>query len=102
MKTRKQFLAAAVSAGALLAAPAGAQTAATPTPAPTPARKPSEAAAALAARMRAFDPKLTDEDLATIAEGIDGNFQIGRAVNPKGTAVPNWIEPATAFRVIES
>lgn len=52
--------------------------------------------------MRAFDPKLTDEDLATIAEGIDGNFQIGRAVNPKGTAVPNWIEPATAFRVIES
>ena len=97
-----QFLAAAVSAGALLAAPAGAQTTATPTPAPTPAKKPSDAASALAARMRAFDPNLSDADLATIAEGIDGNFSLGRAVNPKGTAIPNAIEPATAFRVIES
>ena len=52
--------------------------------------------------MRAFDPKLSDEELATIAEGIDGNFQIGRAVNPKGIAIPNSIEPATSFSVIES
>jgi len=102
LKTRKQFLAAAVSAGALLAAPAGAQTTAAPAPAPTPARKASDAAAALAARMRAFDPNLTDEELATIAEGIDGNFQIGRAVNPKGTAIANSIEPATSFSVIVS
>jgi hypothetical protein len=105
VKTRRQFLAAAASAGALLAAPAGAQTtappkaAATPTPAP---RKVSEAAQALAARMRTFDAKLTDEELATIAEGIDGNLSLGRAVNPKGTAIPNSVEPATAFRVIES
>ncbi len=97
MKTRKQFIAAAVSAGAILAAPAGAQT--PPTPAP---EKPSEAASALAARMRVFDPKLTDEELQTIAEGIDGNLQIGRAVNPKGTAIPNSVEPATSFKVVTS
>lgn len=96
MKTRKQFIAAAVTTGALLAAPAGAQT-----PAPAP-KKPSEAARALAARMRDFDPNLTDAELATIADGIDGELQIGRAVNPKGTAIPNSVEPATEFRVIES
>ncbi len=72
-----------------------------PTPAAAPApKKPSEAATALAARMRAFDPNLTDEELGTIADGIDGNFQIGRAVNPKGTAIPNSVEPATSFKVI--
>ena len=101
MKTRKQFIAAAVSAGAILAAPAGAQTSPTPTPTPAP-KKPSDAATALAARMRAFDPKLTDEELQTIAEGIDGGLQIGRAVNPKGTAIPNSVEPATSFKVITS
>jgi hypothetical protein len=103
LKTRKQFIAAAVSAGAILAAPAGAQSAPTPAATPTPApKKPSDAAAALAARMRAFDPKLTDEELQTIAEGIDGGLQIGRAVNPKGTSIPNSVEPATSFKVITS
>lgn len=53
----------------------------------------------MAARMRAFDPKLTDGELATIAEGIDGNLQIGRGLNPKGTSIPNSIEPATSFKV---
>jgi hypothetical protein len=101
LKTRKQFIAAAVSAGAILAAPAGAQTSPTPTPTPAP-KKPSDAATALAARMRVFDPKLTDEELQTIAEGIDGGLQIGRAVNPKGTAIPNSVEPATSFKVIAS
>ena len=101
MKTRKQFIAAAVSAGAILAAPAGAQTPPTPTPTPAP-KKPSDAATALAARMRVFDPKLTDEELQTIAEGIDGGLQIGRAVNPKGTAIANSVEPATFFKVITS
>ncbi|HEV2260983.1 MAG TPA: hypothetical protein VGR69_01675 [Candidatus Rubrimentiphilum sp.] len=98
MKTRKQFIAAAVTTGALLAAPASAQT---PAPAPTP-KKPSDAARALAARMRDFDPNLTEAELATIADGIDGELQIGRAVNPKGTAIPNSVEPATEFRMIES
>jgi len=101
LKTRKQFIAAAVSAGAILAAPAGAQTTPTPTPSPAP-KKPSDAATALAARMRAFDPKLADEELRTIAEGIDGGLQIGRAVNPKGTSIPNSVEPATSFKVITS
>jgi hypothetical protein len=104
LKTRKQFIAvAAAGAGALLAAPAGAQT--PPMPAPTatpPPKKVSEAATALAARMRAFDPKLTDEELATIAEGIDGNLQIGRGLNPKGTAIPNSVEPAASFKVFET
>jgi len=103
LNTRKQFIAAAVSAGAILAAPAGAQAAPTPAPTPTPApKKPSDAATALAARMRAFDPKLTDEELVTIAEGIDGGLQIGRSVNPKGTSIPNSVEPATSFKVIPS
>ena len=103
MKTRKQFIAAAVSAGAILAAPAGAQAAPMPATTPTPApKKPSDAATALAGRMRAFDPKLSDEELQTIAEGIDGGLQIGRAVNPKGTAIPNSVEPATSFKVITS
>ncbi len=106
MKTRKQFIAvAAAGAGALLAAPAGAQTTPMPAPTATPApapKKASDAATALAARMRTFDPKLTDEELATIAEGIDGNLQIGRGLNPKGTAIPNSIEPATSFKVVPS
>lgn len=102
MRTRKQFIAAAAAgAGALLAAPAAAQTPPMPAPTATPTpRKTSEAATALAARMRAFDPKLTDEELATIADGIDGNLQIGRGLNPKGTAIPNSVEPATSFKVV--
>ncbi len=101
MKTRKQFIAvAAAGAGALLATPAGAQTPPMPAPTATPApKRVSDAATALAARMRAFDPKLTDDELATIAEGIDGNLQIGRGLNPKGTAIPNSVEPATSFKV---
>ena len=71
-------------------------------PSPKPTEKPpSEAAAALAARMRAFDPKLTDKDLDGIARGIDGNLDIGKAVNPKGKALKNWDEPATPFSVPE-
>lgn len=102
MRTRKEFIAAAAAgAGALLAVPANAQSAPMPAPTSTPVpKKASEAAAALAARMRAFDPKLTDEELATIADGIDGNLQIGRGLNPKGTAIPNSVEPATSFKVI--
>lgn len=102
MRTRKQFIAAAAAgAGALLTAPAAAQTPPMPAPTATPTpRKTSEAATALAARMRAFDPKLTDEELATIADGIDGNLQIGRGLNPKGTAIPNSVEPATSFKVV--
>lgn len=101
MRTRKQFIAAAAAgAGALLATPAVAQTPPMPAPTATPApRKVSDAATALAARMRAFDPKLTDDELATIAEGIDGNLQIGRGLNPKGTSIPNSVEPATSFKV---
>jgi hypothetical protein len=104
LKTRKQFIAvAAAGAGALLAAPASAQTSPMPAPSAAPApKKASEAATALAARMRAFDPKLTDEELATIAEGIDGNLQIGRGLNPKGKSIPNSVEPATSFKVLTS
>ena len=71
-----------------------------PSPKPT-AKPPSEAASALAARMRAFDPRLTDKELDEIARGIDGNLEAGKAVNPKGKALDNWDEPATPFSVPE-
>lgn len=103
MKTRKQFIAAAVSASALMAAPARAKAPpAPPSPSPSPAApaKISEAARGLAQRMRAFDPKLSDAELTTIAAGIEDQLGIGRAVNPKGRALKNSDEPATTFKVI--
>ena len=105
MRTRKEFIAAAVGTGALLAANNAQAQTTPPKPAPTAApqlRKASEAARAMAARMREFDSKLTDDDIENIAEGIDQYWQIGRAVNPKGTAFPNSVEPATIFKVIEA
>lgn len=49
--------------------------------------------------MRQFDPSLTDKQVEEIAAGIDGNFRIGKAVNPKGEALKNWDEPVTVFEV---
>jgi hypothetical protein len=86
LPSRKSFLAAAASVPLLAAAP--------------PREKPPSALAqAFAQRMRAFDPRLSAEDLDAIARGIDGNLGIGKAVNPKGEALQNWDEPATTFGV---
>lgn len=108
MTTRKQFVAAAaVSATSLVALPAVAQTAptgvappkSTPSPSPKPPAKIAPAARDLAQSMRTFEPQLTDAQIESIAQGIDGNLKLGRYVNPHGTLLKNWNEPATSFKV---
>jgi hypothetical protein len=92
MSTRKSFLAAAAAVPLVAAAPPSAQPAPTPTPSPKPS-KISPAARALAERMRAFDPQLTDKNVEAIAGGIDANLKLGKTVNPHGTLLKNWDEP---------
>ncbi len=94
--TRKSFLAAAASGALIAAAPPSAQPSGSPSPSPKP-QKVSQAARALAASMRKFDPQLSDKALDRIAENIDGNLKIGNSINPKGTKLKNWDEPATTF-----
>lgn len=69
-------------------------------PKPSATEKPPSAAAlAVAATMRRFDPKLSDEEIATIARDIDGEWRLGAALNPKKQRLRNWDEPVTIFRV---
>lgn len=112
MASRKAFIAGAASIGVALAAaksgkaqstPAPAAPVAppaTPKPSPTP-KPPSDAARALAQRMRAFDKNLSDADVTTIASNIDGNLDLGKALNPKGRRLKNSDEPSPFFRVSE-
>lgn len=106
MSTRKSFLAAAASLPLVAAvpspsaSPADAPSKVVPSPKPTP-RPPSQAARALAARMQAFDKKLTEKNLDDIARGIDYNLYAGREINPKGEVLKNWDEPVTRFAVPE-
>lgn len=107
LKTRKDFLATVASVGALYAgaaAPLAAHAAPEPTPMPasTPKPKPpkiSDTAKAMAAKMRAYDPHLTDKQISDIAEGMDFYLGLGARVNPKGKALKNSDEPATIFEV---
>ena len=105
LKTRKDFLATVASAGALYAgaaAPLAALAAPEPTPMPTPTPKPpktSDTAKAMAAKMRAYDPHLSDKQIADIAKGMDFYLGLGGRVNPKGKALKNSDEPATLFEV---
>jgi len=105
MKSRKDFIATVAGAGALYAAVATpritqAAAEATPLPSPTPSPKPpSEDARAFAAKMRAFDPALTDKQLSDIAGGIDFYRGVGQRINPKGKALKDSAEPATRFEV---
>lgn len=105
MKTRKDFLAAVASAGALYAgatSPLAAHAAPEPTPMPKATPKPpkiSDTARAMAAKMRAYDPQLTDKQISDIAEGMDFYMGLGSRVNPKGKALKNSDEPATTFEV---
>ena len=106
LKTRKSFLATVASAGALYAAsaPLAALAAPEPTPMPTPTPKvkppkTSDTAKAMAAKMRAYDPHLTDKQISDIAEGMDFSLGLGARVNPKGKALKNSDEPATIFEV---
>ncbi len=78
------------------AAPAHAPASPGPSPSPKP---PSAGARAQAEAMRAFDPKLTDAQVETIARGIDGNDAAGQKLNKKGRVLRNGDEPATRFAV---
>jgi hypothetical protein len=78
--------------------PASSPAAAAPKPSASP-KPPSAAARAQAEAMRAFDPKLTDAELDTIARGIDGNDRSGQKLNKKGRVLKNGDEPVTRFAV---
>ena len=94
----------------MLAAKADAQTTAPASPAPVapkpaPAtsaspKPPSPQALAIATAMRRFDSALSDKDVETIAQGIDGNRRGAARLNPnKATALKNGDEPVTRFSV---
>jgi hypothetical protein len=105
MGTRKAFLSAAVSAGAILAAPKGVSAqSSSPAPSATPSASPapvkhSPLARAFAEQMRSFDPELSEKDVNAIADGIQQNLDLGKDVNPKGRALRNSDEPAVIFEV---
>lgn len=95
-------LAFSVKARATEAAQAGASASTSLKPAArkSPAVKRASAAAlALAASYRRFDPKLTGDDIGTIARGIDDNAKAAAALNPKKRRLRNSDEPVTVFRV---
>jgi hypothetical protein len=92
-------LTAAASTALLGAAPPSPEPSAAPSP--KPHAKSSQLARDFAERMRGFDPKLTDAQIATIASGIDDNLRSGKGINPKGDPLHNWDEPATFFQVPE-
>jgi hypothetical protein len=71
-------------------------------PAARPVKAPTPAALALAAAYRAFDPRLTDAELRTIARGIDDNRAAGAALNPKRKPLRNSDEPIARFAAAES
>ncbi len=104
MKTRKAFITAVGSLGAICAAvtpiaKAAAKATPMPSPSPKPSPKVSELARAFAEKMRAFDPKLADEEIARIAAGVDEGLALGARINPRGEALRNSDEPATIFEV---
>ena len=49
--------------------------------------------------MRRFDPKLTDDQIDTIARAIDENAFAGARLNPKKKRLRNADEPVTTFSV---
>ncbi len=85
------------SAPAAPAAPA-ASGPASPGPSASP-KPPSAGARAQAEAMRAFDPKLSDAEIETIARGIDGSYAAGQKLNKHGRVLKNGDEPITRFHV---
>lgn len=49
--------------------------------------------------MRRFDAKLSDEQIQTIARGIDEGAAAGAKLNPKKKRLRNGDEPVTHFAV---
>ena len=97
MSGRRQFLTAIAGGSAAVMFARGAQA---DIPPPTPSPAPSGNALAFAQHMRAYDPKLTDADIATIAKQIDDNGKAGKQLNPASKRLANGDEPATIFRVV--
>ena len=60
---------------------------------------PSAAGRALAAKMRAFDARLSDADVEVIACGIDALRTTGATLAPKKKRLKNADEPLTAVRI---
>ncbi len=79
------------------AAPAAAGPA-SPGPSASP-KPPSAGARAQAEAMRAFDPKLSEAEIETIARGIDGGYAGGQKLNKHGRVLKNGDEPITRFHV---
>lgn len=66
---------------------------------PAVSKSPSDPSLAAARSMRRFDPKLTDEQIDTIARAIDENAFAGARLNPKKKRLRNADEPVTTFSV---
>jgi len=49
--------------------------------------------------MRAFDERLSDDQLDAIARGIDGQRALGAQLAPKRKPLRNADEPLTAVRI---
>jgi len=62
-------------------------------------KSPSASALVTAQSMRRFDAKLTDEQVETIARGIDANAIAGATLSPKKQRLRNGDEPVTSFSV---
>lgn len=102
MPTRRNFIAATAAVPLLAASPPTAAPSSAPSPAASPSKKKVSALAReFAAKMRAFDPQLTDKHLQDIAAGIDDTLKTGERINPKGRALKNWDEPVPFFEVPE-
>ena len=65
----------------------------------TISKPPSDVALATAWAMRRFDPKLTDDQIDTIARAIDENASAGARLNSKKKRLRNADEPVTTFAV---
>lgn len=111
MADRRTFLGAVSGVAASLVLSSGADAQQSPSPAPASAKPspspsaspspkpPSAAARSQAEAMRRFDAKLSDEQIETIARGIDGLTSTGQRLNPHGTTLKNADEPVTRFAV---
>lgn len=62
-------------------------------------KQPSPAAAAVAVTFRRFDRTLSDEQIETIAHGVDDGYKSGAMLNPAKKPLHNLDEPVTVFTV---
>jgi hypothetical protein len=53
----------------------------------------------MAAGMRAFDSRLSDDQLDAIARGIDAQRALGAQLAPQKKPLRNAVEPLTAVRI---